>query len=436
MPSESTLKTNKAKACPTDDDAGLRFILLAAHMLLENNTRSAILKRHIDDLAEYLGIDAQITVAYRSCTLHLSDGRSFHLQTKEYRINVAASLGILRTIALVLAGTLGPVEGLAQLRSLERAAPCHSQWELALLFGLAAAALAWILRADYGAIAISGVASSAGLLARQSLGKRHWPLFVLPFAAAAIGGAIGGLATRWGWTQTSGLCIVVPALMLVPGPHLINGLYDVFENYIHTGICRLVLAGGILISAALGILLGTGLVGLQKESGDTFEAVPAGLLLEMILAGVAACGFGSFFNAPWRVKWISVACGMLGYCLRYLCLAEGASLSTSTLIACLAIGLFANIAAIRWRLPFSGVAFAGAVPLMPGMLIYRSMAGALELALTGPIAQPAQATAILSQLLNSSLIVGAMAVGLLVGAFAATTAAKATSSSRGREHRN
>ena len=45
--------------------------------------------------------------------------------------------------------------------------------------------------------------------------------------------------------------------MLVPGPHLINGVYDLLDNHMQTGVCRLVLAMGILIATAFGVVLGS-----------------------------------------------------------------------------------------------------------------------------------------------------------------------------------
>jgi hypothetical protein len=104
-------------------------------------------------------------------------------------------------------------------------------------------------------IVVSGVSSALGLIARQELARRPVILFAHPFVAGLIGAALGGLAIRHGWTETPGICMVVPALMLVPGPHLINGVYDVLENHVQPGVCRLGLATGILIATALGVAL-------------------------------------------------------------------------------------------------------------------------------------------------------------------------------------
>jgi uncharacterized membrane protein YjjB (DUF3815 family) len=139
------------------------------------------------------------------------------------------------------------------------------------------------------------------------------------------------------------------------------------------------------------------------------------LPLDVALAVMAACGFGAFYNAPWRVLWVSILCGVVGHGIRYLCL-EHLSVGVSTLFACLAIGVIASAAADRLRLPFSAVAFAGAVPMMPGVFIYQSIAGAMRLSAAGAAADPSLAAATLGLSFQSIFVVGAIAIGLMVGA--------------------
>ena len=100
------------------------------------------------------------------------------------------------------------------------------------------------------------MATGLGLLARQELGRRHVSLLALPLTAAFVGAALGGLAIRLGWTRTPELVLIVPALMVVPGPHLINGLLDLIDNYLPMSLARLGLAAGVLLASTLGILLG------------------------------------------------------------------------------------------------------------------------------------------------------------------------------------
>lgn len=405
-------------------EAALHFLQVSARLLLEYNVRSKSLERAIDRIARHVGVNVQTVVGYREVTLALADGRAIHARAPELRINVAVSAGALKVIDELCLDGIGLDEATKRLETLERLPPRHGRWVVAGLFGLAASALAWLLGADSGAIVVTGVSSSVGLIARQELSTRPVILFMHPCAAGLIGAAIGGLAIRLGWTATPGFCLIVPALMLVPGPHLINGVYDMLDNHVQTGICRLVLAMGILTATALGVVLGGWLtLGPATLSTSPSAAMPLTLPLDMALAGVAACGFGAFYNVPWRVLWVSILSGMVGHGLRYLGL-DDLGISISTLFGCLAIGLIANTAAIRLHLPFSALAFAGAVPMMPGVFIYQSMAGAMRLSAAGTAADPVLAAATLALSFKSVFVVGAMATGLLVGARLANLASR------------
>ena len=409
-----TLEPPQNAVAPSE--AALRFLQLSARLLLEYNLRSKALERRIERIAQHVGVNVQTVVGYREVTLAVADGRDLHARAPELRINVAVSAGALHVIDELCLNRIGLDEATKSLEALERLAPRHGRWLVAVLFGLAASAIAWLLRADGGAIAVSGVSSALGLIARQELARQSVILFAQPFAAGLIGAALGGLAVRQGWTETPGFCLIVPALMLVPGPHLINGVHDMLENHMQTGLCRLGLATSILIATALGVALGGWLtLGPAILSTAPSEAIRMTLPLDAALAGVAACGFGAFYNAPWRVLWVSIVCGVVGHGLRYVSL-DHLSVEISTLFACLAIGLIADVAADRLHLPFSAVAFTGAVPMMPGVFIYQSIAGAMRLSAAGTAADPAVAAATLALSFKSVFVVGAIAVGLLIGA--------------------
>jgi uncharacterized membrane protein YjjP (DUF1212 family) len=411
---ESSFESPRSGSKPSE--AALRFLQLSARLLLEYNLRSKSIERRLERIARHLGVNVQPVVAYRTVTLTLADGRSLTAQVAELRINVAASAGALHVIDELCLDRISLDDATNRLAALEAHAPRHGRWVVAVLFGLAASAIAWLLRADAGAILVSGVSSALGLIARQALATRSVILFVHPFVAGLIGAGLGGLAIREGWTGTPGLCMVVPALMLVPGPHLINGVHDMLENHMQTGVCRMGLASAILVAAALGVALGGWIVlGPVTLSTSPSEAVQLTLLLDAALAGVAACGFGAFYNAPWRVLWVSILCGVVGHGLRYVCL-DHMNVEVSTLFACLAIGLIANVAADRLHLPFSAVAFAGAVPMMPGVFIYQSIAGAMRLSASGTAADPVLGAATVALSFKSAFVVGAIALGLLIGA--------------------
>ena len=273
-------------------DAALRLLQVSARLLLEYNVRSKDIERGVARIARHVGVDdLQTLVAYREVTLATADGRSLHARAAELRLNVAVRVGTNRVIDALCLDRIGLDEATRRLEAIERVAPRHARWVVAVLFGLAASAIAWLLRADAGAIAVSGLCAALALRARQQMAR--WPVlaFTPPFAAGLVGATLGGLAIRLGWTDTPGLCLIVPALMLVPGPHLINGVHDMLENHMQTGICRLALALAILTAAALGVALGGWLaLGPETLSTSPSEATRLTLPLDAALAGVAACG--------------------------------------------------------------------------------------------------------------------------------------------------
>jgi len=400
---------------PVDERLALPLLQRLAALLIQYNVRSALLERQILRVADTLGVKVSVHARYRGATIYSASGRHYQAEAHELKINVAISTEANRQIDRFCSGLLGPVEFEEALRALESGAFRHNRWILATIFGLAAAALAWLLRADAAAIAVSGASSALGLLARQSLAKRHPILFALPFTAALIGAVLGAVVIRAGWTTTPGFCLMVPALMLVPGPHLINGLYDVLENHIESGLARLVLACGILVAAAAGVFLGGWLVlGLVTVEARPSPDVQLTLWLDVLLAGAAACGFSAFYNTPWRMLWISVLCGMIGHGIRFVLMGHGVSQEIATLWACLPIGLLANLGVARLGVPFASIAFAGAVPMMPGALIYQALEAAMHLAAGS--ADLITAARALGWIFKASFVIGGMAIGLLVGA--------------------
>jgi uncharacterized membrane protein YjjP (DUF1212 family) len=406
----------KPRGDPAPNDAAWKLLQLAALLLVEYSVRAKMITRQLGRIAEHLGVRVTTSVGYREVTLHADNGTSCYVQAPELRLNAATNLRTWQTVDELCAGRIGTEEAIGRFEEISHAAPEYGRWVLALIFGVGASALAWLLRADPAAIIVSGVSSGLGLIARKELGKRHVIYFLLPFTAALIGALLGGIVILAGWTSTPGLCLVVPALMLVPGPHLILGVEDMLENHMQTGLSRLGLAAGMLVAAALGIGLGKWMMlGALSVNANPSSAVELTLPLDVVLAGVAALGFAAFYNSPRRVLWVSIMCGMIGHGARFVALQQGIGAGIATLMACLAVGVVARVAADRLRLPFGAVAFAGAVTMMPGVAMYESLAGAMQMSAAGASAPSQLVASSLALFVKAAFVVMAMAIGLLVG---------------------
>jgi uncharacterized membrane protein YjjB (DUF3815 family) len=335
---------------------------------------------------------------------------------RELRYNTAIQARVHAILAQVRFGQLDTEMALTWLNRVEADTPPHSRWLVALALGAAGVSLAGLLGADLVAAAVAGLATVLGLLARQELGRRHFSLLAPPLAAALIGAILGGLVIRLGWTRTPELVLVVPALMVVPGPHLINGLLDLIDNYVPMSLARLVLATGILLASTAGIVIGVELT--LPDPISVQQAVSPdhlNLLSDVALAGIVTCGFAVFYNTVWRQLWMTILGGMTGHGLRFLALEAGWRLEAATFLGGLAVGVISAWVARSRKLPVAVITFAGAVSMIPGLSLYRALVGVLQLARTGDSMGAGTVVAILGNAVQGSLVVSGLALGLILG---------------------
>jgi uncharacterized membrane protein YjjP (DUF1212 family) len=390
----------------------------AGRLLLEYNESTSEIHRALMAASRALTQEVcNVAVAYNGVTVSLGGDGPLLMPVRELRYNMAVQARIHSILEQVRRGELQPATALAELRRGETDTQRHSRWVAVVALAVAAASLAGLLGADAGAAAVAGLATGLGLVARQELGRRHFALLMLPLAAAFIGAVLGGLAIRLDWTETPGLVLIVPSLMLVPGPHLLNGLLDLIDNHVPMSIARLTLAAGILLASALGVVLGIELtLGGPLAAGQDVTTEHLNLFSDMFLAGIVTCGFAVFYNTLWVQIAMAALGGMAGHGLRFLALEAGWPLEAATLLGGLAVGVVSAWIARSSRVPLAVIAFAGAVTMMPGIQIYRALAGALQLArLKNATELPAMAGT-LGDGVQACLVVSALALGLIVGA--------------------
>jgi uncharacterized membrane protein YjjP (DUF1212 family) len=394
------------------------LLVQAGRLLLEYNESTGEIHRALTATATALGSEGcHVALSYDGVTVSLAGEGLALLPVRELRYNNAVQARVHTILEQVRRGVLEPATALACLRGVEADTKRHSRWLAVLVLGVAAASLAGLLGADAGAVVVAGVSTGLGLLARQELGRRHFSLLALPLTAAFIGAILGGLAICQGWTRTPELVLIVPALMLVPGPHLINGLLDLIDNHLPMSLARLGLATGIVLASALGIVLGVELTlpGPLPE-GQAATVDHLNLVSDVVLAGMVTCGFAVFYNTAWGQLGMTVVGGMAGHGLRFLALEAGSSLVAATFLGGLAVGVVSAWMARTARTPLAVIAFAGAVTMMPGLHIYRALGGALQLAREIGQTDSAVVAATLGNALQAGFVVSGLALGLIFGA--------------------
>ncbi len=403
-------KPPMAECSPVHPDlalVGCVVSLLFAHGQTTEGTRVAA-----ERVSEGLG--RQLTLAARWGELTLSEGRAttdLRMMVTPLAIDMGVVAAVEEIVERVRTGQMGCTEALATLVTVERRPPVGLA-RFATMTGLGAAALSVVFGAgDAATVALVASSAGAGGLLRRALSRVSDDPFLQPFGAALLAGGIAAAALALRLPVAPSLVAVCPCMVLVPGPHFLNGMLDLARARIPLGAARLVFALLVVAAISAGLLAGLSPAAAGLPEGGPAPAVP--LLRDVAAAGLAVAAYGSFFNMPWRALPVPIAVGMVAHALRWALLARGAGAGEATFAACLLVGAVMTPAAHRLRLPLGALAFASVVSMIPGALMFRAASEALAL-VGGAPASLETVTGLLGALATAALILLAMAAGLVV----------------------
>jgi uncharacterized membrane protein YjjP (DUF1212 family) len=327
-------------------------------------------------------------------------------------VDMGKVLAVQTIVHQVCDGAMSTADARPALVAAERMPPV-AILRFALFAAIGAASLGVIYGVyDAASLALIAVSAGAGALIRRGQAKLGSDPFLEPLSAATLAGVIGAVAGRLHLSDAQSLVAFCPCMVLVPGPHILNGAIDLARTRITLGVARLTYAGLIVLMICTGLLIGTAASGGALQAGPS---APAPFAADVIAAGCAVASFGTFFSMPWRLLPLPIAVGMLAHAARWALVSVlSANAAIAAFFACLLVGLIVAPIVDRLRLPFAAVGFSAVVSMMPGFYLFRAASTLLELVAVGPRASADLVPALVANGATAFLIILAMTVGLVL----------------------
>jgi uncharacterized membrane protein YjjP (DUF1212 family) len=392
------------------------LLLTSAELLFVDGQTTEKIVDALERLGMALGFRTEVFPGWGKLIIRLDNptgSRQLISSARPAGIHMGKVAATMIAIDMFCTGQIDAATLEARLAAIAKYPPA-SVLRFAVLAGAGAAALGVIFGTLHPvSLILIAISAGAGAVLRRWLASLSGNLFVQPFCAALLAGVIGAIAVRLQVSSALRLIAVCPCMVLVPGPHLLNGMLDLTRGRIPLGATRFLYACIIIVMICAGLLAGLSLGGVSLPVAGPSR--PDELGYDVIAAGIAVAAYGTFFSMPWRTLPIPILMGMAAHAFRWVMMSkEGASLETGAFVACLLVGTLATPIAARLRMPFAGLAFASVVSLIPGVFLFRMAGGLIDLMTLGTNAPLSLLLGTITDGITAFLTLMAMAFGLIV----------------------
>ena len=313
----------------------MNLVLSFARVLFVNGESTQQTVSTTEHLGNCLGF--RVTTLPRWGELELqaedTDGKLISvIEANPSGVDMERVVSSLRAVEELCDGRLAAARGHEAIQAIAKTPPAPT-WQFALAAAVGAVALAVLFGVQHlRAATLIFVSAAASALLRRALARYSTNIFLQPFGAALVAGILGAIAVRYDLSSSLRLVAVCPCMVLVPGPHFLNGMMDLIRGRMNLGASRLIYAVLVVVAISTGLLVGLAFLGVSLPVDPAGRALP--LWRDVIAAGLAVACYSIFFSTPLRMLAWPVVVGAAAHAFRWVGLTMlGASAATGAAVA-------------------------------------------------------------------------------------------------------
>lgn len=384
----------------------LDLLVRTGALLMASNADCARIMRNMKRCEAYLGLPEEyihISLNFNIIMVNLSD--ETHSFSKYQRVDshcveftVISKISKMLWTAIREDWSLDRYE--AELEALNHVHKQYSPWMIAICAGFACGGFCVQFGCDWPAFFYASVPAILGFRLKMYLAKLHWNTYVGIAISAFVATLICWLTTFISLDQT--LVSALPSflhsdtpyhplmactLFIVPGVPLINFVTDMVSNYVQVGLTRAMITLMMIIAMSFGIVFAIQICGIDNFVKDLSMTPHNNFINYAIAAAVSAMGFATIYNTPKRIMPVLAITGIIAVCTRNF-VNLGPSNGNIGLDQGIIIGSFvgsavASIIATRSQhihhIPHQIIAIPSVIPMIPGVMMYRSLFGFIQM---------------------------------------------------------
>lgn len=362
----------------------MHLLLYTGQLLMENGADSDRTVRDMMRAAAFMGIPKERIhqhVMYTTLMLNINDGKHSYTEFRKcvtHGVNMTTLSAISKLTWRAIAKNYSLQDYEHQLDNIRNRAKNYPVWLTAFGAGAACGGFCKLFGGSWLDFLLTAVCAMLGFLIRRICAgygiNTYAVIAITSFATTMLAWSTQFLTGSLNWYP-----LIACTLFLVPGIPLINAVDDLLNNFIVSGMTRATHTLLVVGSMTFGIVTAIRLGGVTDFT--SVSLTPDNIYLsQAAAAAIASAGFSIIFNVPKRLLLVVAAGGIITVMLRNFTVLElGWSQAAGSFLGAAVVGVLA-LRAIHWfHTPNIIMTIPSAIPMIPGVLLYRLLFALLNI---------------------------------------------------------